>query len=137
MHSELMSESCVLVYDGDCGFCTRSVRVAERLPVRTRVVPWQEADLDGLGVSEQRARREVLFVEHPGGRVHGGAGAVAALLRNCAGPWRFVGGFLAAPGVRACADAVYRAVARNRHRLPGETPACRLPPEQRPGGRTS
>jgi predicted DCC family thiol-disulfide oxidoreductase YuxK len=29
--------------------------------------------------------------------------------------------------VRPLADAVYRVVARYRHRLPGGTPACRMP----------
>ena len=36
----------VLVYDGDCAFCTRCVDWAERhLPLRPRVVAWQHADL--------------------------------------------------------------------------------------------
>jgi predicted DCC family thiol-disulfide oxidoreductase YuxK len=30
------------------------------------------------------------------------------------------------PGVRRVADVVYRAVAANRYRLPGGTPACRV-----------
>ncbi|WP_092597140.1 thiol-disulfide oxidoreductase DCC family protein [Actinopolyspora xinjiangensis] len=127
-----MSELPVLIYDGDCGFCTRSVRLADGLPVRVRSVPWQEAELERLGVPEQRARREVVLVDESH-RLHGGAAAVAALLRHCRGPWRFAGAILAAPVVRTLAEGVYRLVADNRHRLPGETPACRLPPERRPG----
>ncbi|RCV55970.1 thiol-disulfide oxidoreductase DCC family protein [Marinitenerispora sediminis] len=123
-----------LVYDGDCGFCTRSVRAALRLPVAVSPVPWQAADLRALGVDAARARREVLLVE-PAGRVHGGAMAVAALLRRSRGAWRVLGTVMALPVVRTAAGLVYRAVAANRHRLPGATPACALPREQWPAAR--
>ncbi len=129
-----MTEIPVLIYDGDCGFCTRSARLIERLPVRARLVPLQEADLHSLGVTEQRARYEVLWVDGAR-RVSGGGAAIAELLKHCRGPWRGAGRALAAPGVRTIADRVYRLVSENRHRLPGDTPACRLPPDQRPGAR--
>ena len=122
----------VLVYDGDCGFCTRSVRVVERLPVRARLVPWQEEDLAALGTTEARAREEVLLVTADR-RVHGGAAAVAELLRHARGPWRAAGSIMAAPVVRTLAAWVYRWVAANRYRLPGAIPACQLPAHQRPG----
>ncbi|GAA4861806.1 thiol-disulfide oxidoreductase DCC family protein [Saccharopolyspora cebuensis] len=127
-----MTDRPLLVYDGDCGFCTRCVRWAERLPVRARIAAWQELDLAELGVQEARARHEVLWVE-PTGRVLGGAAAVAALLRACRAPWPLLGHLLSAPLVRTAADLGYRWVAANRHRMPGSTPACRLPPERRPG----
>jgi predicted DCC family thiol-disulfide oxidoreductase YuxK len=34
-----------------------------------------------------------------------------------------------APGIRVLSAAGYRLVAKNRHRLPGGTPACELPTE--------
>ncbi|MFC7328947.1 thiol-disulfide oxidoreductase DCC family protein [Marinactinospora rubrisoli] len=123
-----------LLYDGDCGFCTRSVRVALRLPVAVTPLPWQAADLAALGVDAARARGQVLFIE-PSGRVHGGAMAVAALLRRSRGLWPVAGAVLALPVVRTVAAAVYRTVSANRHRLPGATPACRLPREQWPAPR--
>ncbi|MFR9731086.1 thiol-disulfide oxidoreductase DCC family protein [Saccharopolyspora sp. MS10] len=122
----------VLIYDGDCGFCTRSVRIAARLPLRARIAPWQEADLAALRTTEQRARHEVLWVDERGA-VSGGAAAVAALLRHCGFPWSVPGFLLSLPVLRAVAALVYRAIAANRHRLPGATPACALPPERRPG----
>ena len=121
-----------LVYDGDCGFCTRSVRLVERLPVSARLVPWQEADLVALRTTEERARHEVLWVA-ASGRVFGGAAAVAELLRQCRFPWWPLGMLLSAPVLRGLAELGYRVIARNRHRLPGVTPACRLSPDQRPG----
>lgn len=121
-----------LVYDGDCGFCTRSVRLVERLPVSARLVPWQEADLAALRTTEERARHEVLWVAGSG-RVFGGAAAVAELLKQCRFPWWPLGVLLSAPVLRRLAEIGYRVIARNRHRLPGATPACQLPPDQRPG----
>lgn len=126
-----MTERPLLIYDGDCGFCTRSVRIATRLPVRMSVLPWQEADLAALGTHEERARREVLWVA-TSGRVSGGAAAVADLLEACRAPWPLLGRLMCAPLVRNLADRAYRWVADNRHRLPGTTPACQLPPERRP-----
>ncbi|MGW1680744.1 thiol-disulfide oxidoreductase DCC family protein [Saccharopolyspora sp. NPDC002376] len=127
-----MIESPVLIYDGDCGFCTRSVRLAERLPVRMRVLAWQEADLAAYRTTPDRARHEVLWVA-PSGRVFGGAAAVAELLKSCRTPWPVAGLALSAPVLRTLAEWAYRAIAANRYRLPGDTPACRLPDEERPG----
>ncbi|GAA2781309.1 thiol-disulfide oxidoreductase DCC family protein [Saccharopolyspora taberi] len=122
----------VLVYDGDCGFCTRSARLAERLPGRFRLTAWQEADLAALRITEDRARHEVVWVDVDGRR-SGGAAAVADLLKTCRSPWSLLGHALSAPVVRLIAELVYRWVAANRYRLPGSTPACRLPRQERPG----
>ncbi|GAB2733533.1 hypothetical protein GCM10027174_02790 [Salinifilum aidingensis] len=128
--------SQVLIYDGDCGFCTRCVRIAARLPVRMRVVPWQEADLAAYRTTTERARGEVLWVAADG-RVLGGAAAVAGVLRSAALPWRALGHALDLPGVRFLAERAYRWTADHRHRLPGTTPACQLPPHERPRGTQS
>ncbi|WP_354643503.1 thiol-disulfide oxidoreductase DCC family protein [Kitasatospora camelliae] len=130
----------VLVFDGDCGFCTTCVVWAERYPRASlssagwEAVPYQRADLaalDGLAggrglVTRERAEREVLWVT-PAGRVYGGAQAAARLLMRSGGAWAYAGGALTLAPVRPVADAVYRWVARHRHRLPGGTPACALP----------
>ncbi|MGH3260480.1 MAG: thiol-disulfide oxidoreductase DCC family protein, partial [Trebonia sp.] len=86
----------VLIYDGDCGFCTRSARLAERLSARVRLVPWQEEDLAALGTTEARAREEVLLVTADR-TVLGGAAAVAELLGQARGLWRVAGRIMAAP----------------------------------------
>ncbi|WP_411121910.1 thiol-disulfide oxidoreductase DCC family protein [Streptomyces sp. x-19] len=122
----------VLVYDGDCGFCTTSVNFAERhLRPGCRITAWQFADLPELGVTQQRAEHEVLWIT-PAGAVHGGAQAVAKLLLSAGGPWAVAGAVLTLPPVRWLAHAVYRVIADNRHRMPGGTPACALPANDRP-----
>lgn len=121
----------MLVFDGDCGFCTSAVRVIERrVRPRCDVTPWQRADLAALGVSAERAQHEVLWVT-PVGRVYGGAQAVARLLLSAGGAWSVAGAVLTLPPARWAALGVYRLVADNRHRL-GGTAACTPPGGQPP-----
>ncbi|MBM7806504.1 putative DCC family thiol-disulfide oxidoreductase YuxK [Geodermatophilus bullaregiensis] len=116
-----------LVFDGDCGFCTRSAALARRvLPAGCAVVPWQGADLAAVGTTAARARREVLWVP-PVGEVLGGAPAVAAALRAAGSGWALLGRVLQLRPVAPLAGVVYRVVAANRMRLPGSTTACALP----------
>ncbi|POM23210.1 hypothetical protein BTM25_43620 [Actinomadura rubteroloni] len=123
----------VLLYDGDCGFCTASVRFIDRhIPTRARIMPYQRADLAALGVTASRASREVLWVDERG-RVSGAAQAVARLLTAAGGAWRPVGLLLRTPPLRWIALAAYRFVSKHRDRLPGGTPACALPPGRAPG----
>ncbi|MCP9960162.1 thiol-disulfide oxidoreductase DCC family protein [Streptomyces sudanensis] len=118
----------VLVYDGDCGFCSTSVGFAERrIRPRCTVTPWQLADLEELGVTRRRAEHEALWVT-PSGEVYGGSRAVARLLLSARGAWPVLGALLTLPLVRRAAHRVYRLVADNRHRMPGGTAACALPP---------
>ncbi|OKI03479.1 thiol-disulfide oxidoreductase [Streptomyces sp. CB02923] len=127
-----MSTRPVLVYDGDCGFCTTCVRFAERrIRPRCTITAWQFADLAALGVTEERAGHEVLWIT-PAGTVYGGAQAVAKLLMSARGGWAVPGALLTLPLVRQAARAVYRLIADNRHRMPGGTAACSMPPHRRP-----
>jgi predicted DCC family thiol-disulfide oxidoreductase YuxK len=121
-----------LIYDGDCAFCTSSARwLAERLnrPLgpNVRLVPWQFTDLAALGTTTERARREALWVATDG-TIHGGAEAFAEWLKFRRGAYGLVGHLMDLPGIRRLAAAVYRVIAKNRHRMPGGSPACALPP---------
>jgi predicted DCC family thiol-disulfide oxidoreductase YuxK len=115
-----------LVFDGDCGFCTTSAGLARRIAPGVQTVAWQHADLAALGLTAEEASARVVFVDDDG-TVSGGAAAVAHLLESAGPGWRAVGRLLLAPGVRSVAEIAYRLVARYRYRLPGGTPACRLP----------
>lgn len=120
------------VYDGDCGFCTRCAQFAERrISSPARIVPWQWADLAALGLSEAECDAAVQWVV-PGQPAAAGPDAIAALLSSSTRGWRAVGWLLRRAPIRALAWPVYRWVARNRHRMPGGTPACSLPSAQRP-----
>ncbi|MDG9718902.1 DUF393 domain-containing protein [Streptomyces sp. DH24] len=121
----------VLVYDGDCRFCTTSVTFLERLlRPDCSITPWQFADLASLGSTRRRAEYEALWIT-PTGRVYGGAQAVARLLLRAGKGWAVLGALLTLPPLRWAAHGVYRIVANNRDRLPGGTAACALPAGRR------
>ncbi|MER5932757.1 DUF393 domain-containing protein [Streptomyces sp. NPDC002054] len=134
-----MAERPILLFDGDCGFCAKAVDTAVRLLDTDAVItPWQFADVDALGVTVERADREVLWIEPRTAVVHGGADAVAHLLRQCPRrSWRLTGRAMTLPPISWTARLVYRVVAMNRHRLPGGTVACSLPARLRPATRDS
>jgi predicted DCC family thiol-disulfide oxidoreductase YuxK len=117
----------VLVFDADCGFCTRCVEFIKRkLPTSAEVISSQSADLASYGTTEERASREVLWVA-PSGRVDGGAQAIARLLIDCGGLYAFAGMLLRTPPIRWMAHPVYRWIANNRQKMPGGTAACAIP----------
>jgi predicted DCC family thiol-disulfide oxidoreductase YuxK len=109
-----------IVYDADCGFCTRSARWVDERPVA-----WQSLDLAAVGATQEQADSFAGWLE--GGRIRAlGAPAIAVALRTRGGWTRPVGWLFDLPGVRPVAAVVYRMVAANRHRLPGGTEACGL-----------
>jgi predicted DCC family thiol-disulfide oxidoreductase YuxK len=119
----------VLVFDGDCAFCTSCARLLVRIGPEAQVVAWQVADLDELGLTAAQAAEAVRWVGADG-TVRSGHEALAATLSTAVGPvWRTFGRVLVLPGVSPLAAAGYRLIARNRHRLPGGTPACATGPD--------
>ena len=116
----------LLIYDGDCGFCTTSANwYARRAHDLARIEPWQALDLDELGLTEHQVTTSVWF-RHDDGTLTSGADACAAAMKATPMPWRVLGTVLALPGVIHLGRLVYPIVAANRHRLPGSTDACRL-----------
>ena len=121
----------VLVFDGDCGMCTRSARFAARrlrtAPDAYDVDPSQRLDLPSLGLTQAECDEALQWVAADG-RVSSGQDAVARMMLASRLWARPLGAALLLPGVNALAGVVYRRVARNRHRFPGGTPACEMPP---------
>jgi predicted DCC family thiol-disulfide oxidoreductase YuxK len=125
--------SGVLVYDGDCGFCTKSADLLDRrVRPDATIVAWQHADLDALGLTPVAASAAVQWVSSDG-LVASGHRAVAGVLSQSRFGWRLLGRIMLLPGISWVAAKVYRWVAEHRYRLPGGTPACKLAPEKRPG----
>jgi predicted DCC family thiol-disulfide oxidoreductase YuxK len=112
-----------LLFDGDCGFCTRTVQWAlDHARAPFAAVPFQATDPTRYGITIADARRSVWWIE--GDRRLHGEQAVAAVLRACGAPWSDVGRAMRTPPLRWVAALGYRAVARLRQRLPGTRPAC-------------
>jgi predicted DCC family thiol-disulfide oxidoreductase YuxK len=118
-----------LVYDADCGFCTRSVELIQRwVDGRDRydVRPWQELDLAAVGLTEQDCDGAAQFITADGS-IRAGHRAIASAVMHGAPGWRPLGHLLGAPGISWLAAHAYRWVAAHRHQLPGGTAACARP----------
>lgn len=120
----------VLLYDGTCGLCASSVRF---LLDRDRDGTLRFAARDSAFGRSLRDRHRgleaidsVVWVEPASDRVWTHSGAALRALAGLGGPWRLVRLALLIPV--AVRDAVYRVIARHRHRLRGD--ACLVPGEK-------
>jgi len=105
-----------LIFDGECGFCRRSVERLRRWDRdhRLRYVPFQdETAVAQFGIALP-ALAAAMHLVLPDGRVFAGADAVPELGKLLSGKrwwsWAF-----AVPGVRPAARRVYRRIAERRH----------------------
>jgi predicted DCC family thiol-disulfide oxidoreductase YuxK len=122
----MMSAPMVLLYDGDCRFCTSSAAALARRfgPARLETRDFQKegvlAALPGVSYDACMRRMHLVF---PDGRVYAGPEGFARLLATTP----FVG-WLAylyyVPGIRQVAELVYALVAKHRYRVFGRTDAC-------------
>lgn len=131
MAQQRLSDSAagaLLIFDGDCGFCTTAVEWLKRnLPVMPAAAPYQWTDLAAYGLTTAEAAAKLRMAVD--GQVFAGHLAISALLRHQPSAlWRFGGWLLASPPFSPFAAAGYALVARYRHRLPGGTPACAMRP---------
>jgi predicted DCC family thiol-disulfide oxidoreductase YuxK len=118
----------VLVYDGDCGFCTSvAARISRHWRGPAEAAAWQDLGAGGLGelgLTPEHAQQAAWWVE-PDGRRFRGHPAVAEALLAATGWRRVVGAGLVVPPLSWAGALGYRLVVRYRHRLPGSTDACR------------
>jgi len=115
-----------LLYDADCGFCTRVARLIPWLRLRVDVNSIQSVDLAAFGVSPERATVEMPLVRVDGSVVYGYE-AVAAALATGVLPLRVIARLLTVPAFSRVFKRMYAWVAKHRHQLPGGTAACALP----------
>jgi len=115
----------LLIFDGDCGFCTQAARkFGDFAGTSADVLPWQSLDLDDYGLTEHDCTEAAYWVQD--GVNYRGADAFAQGLQICRQPWSTMGRLMSLPPFIWLARAVYPVVAKYRHRLPGATDACRL-----------
>lgn len=121
----LRPDQLLVIYDGECPFCSGVVHVLRRLDWRDRIVclPYQTIGLpEAVGTVPARARHEALAFS-PSGRLRGGFGAVAACLDALLpfGLPLFRTLYLV-PGLRGLLDRLYEFLSENRGRLPSGSP---------------
>ena len=114
----------LVLYDGDCAFCTAQARRVRRLAAgRARVEPLQTTLVDVPWVAPADAFRALHLVDRDG-RVYAGAAAIVRLLRLT----RPLLGYLVLPyhlpGVRWLAERAYALVAARRYAIAGRADDC-------------
>jgi acetyl esterase len=112
------AELPTLIYDGECGFCMRSMELLRRWDRehRLRYVPFQdEAAVARFGVALP-ALAAAMHLVLPDGRVYAGADAAPEILKLLPGK-RWLAVLFAVPGIMPIARRVYAWIARRRRCL--------------------
>jgi predicted DCC family thiol-disulfide oxidoreductase YuxK len=132
-HDSSPSEQPLVLYDGVCGLCAKSVRWILR---HERDHELRFAPLQGRAAAVLRAKHSVIpetlesVVYVAGDKAYVRSKAFLHLSRHLRAPWRWLHAFRWLPGV--ILDLPYRLVAATRYRIFGKSDACELPsPEQR------
>ena len=139
-------EPMTVIYDGDCGFCNKARRFFERMDLE-KAFRWecsQAAELKRFGITPEMARERAYLVAV--GRVYGGFRAFRAMLLYNPAVYVVTYIVLAAPGPRdsnfrnvlvvillvlfsplftPVGEALYRVLARNRHKLAADSHCVR------------
>jgi len=128
--SALTRENRVLIFDGDCAFCSLWVdRLKAFLPYFPPATPWQWINLDDYALTQDDVEKAAWFVTES--RQFAGHMAFSALLRSQPSiGWRFLGHLVATEPFSSLAALGYAFISKNRHRLPGGTPACAVRPAE-------
>jgi predicted DCC family thiol-disulfide oxidoreductase YuxK len=117
----------MLIFDGDCSFCTSSAHwIRHRLPATVPVEPWQRLDIDAYGLTVRDVTTAAYWVDEDG-RLHRGHRSIGKALVAAGGGWKAVGALIQVPPISWLAALVYALIAKNRSRLPGGTPECKIP----------
>ncbi len=120
----------VLFFDGDCGFCQKSVRFLYEFDDKGLIefAPLQGelAAKYGLSGYAEKAGGSMVVLREPDGEIFTKSDAVAELGKALGGVFRVLAFMLSRiPG--KLRDGIYDGVARNRYRLLGKADACALP----------
>lgn len=129
------SPRLVLLFDGYCGFCTRTVQWLLNRDREGRILalPSQTPGVrERHGLTRAQTDTAIWVIDAGSGRVLGSAAQAAnLLLAQLPAPWSLIPWLAFLPGVPRIEQALYLWVARNRGRL-GRWYGV-LPPCERPG----
>ena len=129
-------EPPILLFDGDCAFCSSCARALVRwVPGPAVIEPWQQIELSPLGVTIDEVDAAIVMVGVDLQHTAGPEAAADLFRSSTATPWRVAGRILGLRPVLVVVWPLYRWIARNRHRMPGGTAQCALPQAERPNHR--
>ncbi len=119
----------VLFFDGDCAFCSQSVKLVLRLDPHARVAfaPLQGQLAKERGFSQYASSENgtMVFLRESDGEIFTHSDAWIELANALGGGWRVL--TLARIIPKPLRDGFYCWVARNRFRFMGKTKSCALP----------
>ena len=116
----------IVIYDGDCAFCSSAARFAQRrVAPNLNYSPYQLTELAKHGISTEQARSSLKFVTDSNDVLSAHL-AVSQIMRNGNKVWRLVGIISTLPIVRSLAALGYMVPAKYRHKLPGGTATCKM-----------
>lgn len=119
----MVAHAGTVVFDGDCGFCTRSLgwlRALDRHRRLTTVPLQRPGAADLVGATPQECADAVRWRGADGATAGGAAAVNAALGVALQAGWPEI----LYARTRPLQDAIYAWTARHRGRLPGITPWC-------------
>jgi predicted DCC family thiol-disulfide oxidoreductase YuxK len=121
------SQTCLLVYDGECRLCVTAKKGLDRLDPHAdaaplRMVPYQSEEAkQALGESYRPGRPNAAFLVRPDGEIARGLDAFLALLPGLKGG-RILSALLSLPLVKPLGYLLYWFVARYRYAVFGRVP---------------
>jgi len=117
-----LRQKCVVLYDGQCRFCTRQSRrlVALARPGSVEAVNFQDAGaLDPFPGITHEACMQAMHLIEPDGRVSKGAEAIVRAM-STRPMFRWMPVIYYVPGIRHLLNGLYALVAANRYRIWGK-----------------
>jgi predicted DCC family thiol-disulfide oxidoreductase YuxK len=130
--SSSASQTCLLVYDGECRLCVTAKNGLERLEPHAdatsiRMVPYQSEEAkQALGESYRPGRPNAAFLVRPNGQIASGLDAFLALLPGLKGG-QILSVLLSLPLVKPFGYLLYWFVARHRYAVFGKVPLAWIP----------
>ena len=121
----------LIVFDGDCVLCSRSMRLILKLDrtARFRLAPAQGPVGQGLyrhlGLPTDQFETYLLIAD---GRIYQRSTAVVEIAKRLPWPWRIGAALWIIP--RPIRDGLYTLVARHRYRIFGRVEACGISDER-------
>ncbi|MDB5351878.1 MAG: thiol-disulfide oxidoreductase [Planctomycetota bacterium] len=125
---DIPSDKAILIFDGVCNFCNRSVNFVMKRDRRGRFLFASNQSEAGAALLRKfgvdpASVQSIYLVE--GDRLWSKSAAAAQIARRLPFPWNL--GYASVIVPRVFRDGVYDWIARNRYRWFGKADSCRLP----------